>query len=68
MIKFTSSNIDKLIYTIPAVFLTRGIHSLFLYVANGEPHNLLSPLLDGLVGAAILLTVSKNLLGRAIRM
>lgn len=40
------------------MFLTRGTHSLFLWVANGEPHNLLSPLQEGLVGAAILPTDS----------
>ena len=46
--------------------LCLGIQCIRPYEVSGEPINFCCPTADGLVGAANLLTVSRNRLGRAI--
>ena len=47
-------------------FLILGIHSRLLYEDNGDPHSFGGPIVEGLVGAARRVTVSKNRAGRPI--
>ena len=51
---------------LPCLCLFLGIHSLRWYEARGEPNNFCCPIADDFVGAANLLTVSRNRLGRLI--
>ena len=53
-------------YIIPVLFLILGIQVLLQYERKGEPTNLLAPKVDGVVGAAIRRTVSRNRSARPI--